>query len=156
MTYAALYLNNGEAHDVVQEVFMSLLDDNGEKLNDTTLNAYLYRAVHNKCVDSIRHKTVQRKYSAHVGERFTQMEAEYFYSSRNEIEEAMMSSELQERIDAAIDSLPRKGRLVCELYFRETKTAREISEMLGLSISTIENHIYTCTKALRQKLKDMA
>jgi RNA polymerase sigma-70 factor (ECF subfamily) len=152
IAYASLYLTGDEAHDVVQEVFLSLLEEKSRKLEESTLNAYLYRAVHHKCIDSIRHKTVKKKYQTQAGEKFLRLESDYFYSSRNEIEEGLLSQELQEQIDAAIESLPPKGKIVCKLYFQETKTAKEISSILGLSISTIENHIYTCTKVLRQKL----
>jgi RNA polymerase sigma-70 factor (ECF subfamily) len=152
IAYASFYLTKDEAHDVVQEVFLSLLEKKSSKLEESTLNAYLYRSVHYKCVDSIRYKMVEKKYQTSVGEKFLQLESEYFYSSRNEIEAGMLSQELQEQIDTAIESLPPKGKIVCKLYFLETKTAKEISYMLGLSISTIENHIYTCTKTLRQKL----
>lgn len=152
IAYASLYLSSDEAHDVVQEVFLNLLEDENKKIDEATLNAYLYRAVHYKCIDSIRHKEVEKKYQTQVGERFARQEAEYLYSSRNEIEKGLLSQELQEQIDAAIDSLPPKGKMVCQLYFLETKTAKEISLQLGLSTSTVENHIYTCTKALRQKL----
>jgi len=152
IAYASLYLTSDEAHDVVQEVFLSLLEEKNRKLEQSTLNAYLYRAVQNKCIDSIRHKMVKKQYQTQVGEKFLRLESEYFYSSRNEIEDGMLSQELQEQIDAAIESLPPKGKTVCKLYFQETKTAKEISSILGLSTSTIENHIYTCTKALRQKL----
>lgn len=152
MAYASLYLTSDEAHDVVQEVFLNLLEDKNKHIEASTLNAYLYRAVHYKCVDSIRHKEVEKKYQTRVGEKFLRMESEYLYSSRNEIEKGLLSKELQEQIDAAMDSLPPKGKTVCKLYFQEAKTAKEISAMLGLSTSTVENHIYTCTKALRQKL----
>jgi RNA polymerase sigma-70 factor (ECF subfamily) len=156
IAYASLHLESDEAHDVVQDVFLSLLEEKNKKLEESTLNAYLYRAVQNKCIDVIRHKTVKKQYQTRVGERFLQMESEYFYSSRNEIEERLLSQELQEQIDAAIEALPPKGKIVFKLFFLETKTAKEIGSILGLSVSTVENHIYTCTKALRQKLAKYA
>lgn len=152
IAYAALYLSSDEAHDVVQEVFLDLLENENKKVKEATLNAYLYQAVHNKCVDNIRHKEVEKKYQTQIGERFLRIESEYFYSSHNEIEKGMLSQELQELIEAAFDSLPPKGKVVCKLYFQESKTAKEISASLDLSTSTVENHIYTCTKVLRQKL----
>ena len=152
VAYASFFLKNDEAHDVVQEVFLDLLHKTGKKIDDSTLNAYLYRAVQNKCVDAIRHKTVINQYASAAGKKLLQMESEYFYSSRNEIEEGLLSQELQEQIDSAVETLPPKGKEVFKLYFEHEKTAKDIASILNISRSTVENHIYTCVKALRQKL----
>ena len=150
--YASLFLKNDEAHDVVQEVFLNLLERDNTKLDETTLNAYLYRAVQNKCVDAIRRKTVKNQYTSAAGKKLLQLESEYFYASRNEIEDGLLSKELQEQIDAAIETLPSKGKEVFKLYFEHQKKAKEIAFIMGISTSTVENHIYTSVKALRQKL----
>ena len=149
--FASLFLKNDEAHDVVQEVFLSLLEKK-EKETEASMNAYLYKAVKNKCVDAIRHQTVMNQYASAIGEKMLRMESEYFYLSRNEIEEALLSQELQEQIDTAIESLPPKGKEVIKLHFYHRKTAPEIASILGISRSTVENHIYTSIKTLRKKL----
>ncbi|MDR1171247.1 MAG: RNA polymerase sigma-70 factor [Bacteroidales bacterium] len=150
--YASLFLKNDEAHDVVQEVFLNLLERTGKKPDESTMNAYLYKAVQNKCVDAIRHKTVKDRYSSAAGEKMLQMESEYFYASHNEIEDGLLSQELKEQIDAAIETLPPKGKEIFKLYFEHRKTAGEIASIMDISRSTVENHIYTCIKRLRQKL----
>ena len=152
IVFASFFLKTDEAHDVVQEVFLDLLQKKSKKLDEKTLNAYLYKAVQNKCVDAIRHKTVKNQYASAVGKKLLQMESEYFYSSRNEIEEALFSQELQEQIDCAIETLPPKGKQIFKLHFEHRKTAAEIASIMEISRSTVENHIYTCVKALRQKL----
>ena len=150
--YASFFLKNDEAHDVVQEVFLNLLDRNDKELDESTINAYLYRAVQNKCVDAIRHKTMKNHYASEVGKKLLQMESEYFYTSRNEIEEALMSQEQQEQIDAAVETLPPRGKEIFKLYYEHQKTAKEIASILEISRSTVENHIHACIKALRKKL----
>ena len=150
--YASLFLKNDDAHDMVQEVFLDLLEKNDKKLDESTINAYLYKAVKNKCVDAIRHKTVADQYASDIGRKLSEWEAEYFYAVRNEIEDALLSQELQEQIDAAVETLPPKGKEIFKLYYEHQKTAKEIAAILEISRSTVENHIYTCIKALRQKL----
>jgi len=152
--FASLFLKNDEAHDVVQEVFLSLLEKKEKETGQKTLNAYLYKAVKNKCVDSIRHRTVMNQYASAIGEKMLRMESDYFYTSRNQIEEGLLSKELHEQIDAAVESLPPKGKEVVKLHFYHQKTAAEIASILGISRSTVENHIYTCIKSLRKKLSD--
>ena len=148
--FASLFLKNDEAHDVVQEVFLSLL----EKKEKESEASYLYKAVKNKCIDAIRHQTVVNQYASAIGEKMLRMESDYFFTSRNQIEENLLSKELQEQIDAAVESLPPKGKEVIKLHFYHRKTAAEIAPILGISRSTVENHIYTCIKTLRKKLSD--
>lgn len=150
--YASLFTESDEAHDVVQEVFLDLLERKNKKYEESTLNAYLYKAVQNKCIDFIRHKTIKDRYATAAGKKLLQMETDYFYISRNEIEESLLSQELQEQIDSAIETLPPKGKEVFKLYFKHRKTAKEIASIMNLSRSTIENHIYVCIKSLRKKL----
>jgi RNA polymerase sigma-70 factor (ECF subfamily) len=152
--YASFYLKNDEAHDVVQEVFLSLLEKKQKIEEGVSMNAYLYRAVQNKCVDVIRHRVIRDQYATALGKKLLRMETDYFYTSRNEIEEGLLSKELNEQIDAAIEALPPKGKEVFKLYFFHRKTAAEIASILGLSRSTVENHIYTCLKTVRKKLTD--
>ena len=150
--YASLFIPSDDVHDAVQEVFLNLLERIGNQLDKKTLNAYLYKAVHNKCLDIIRHKTVENQYASTVGKKLLQMESDYFYISRNEIEEALLSQELKEQIDSAFETLPPKGKEVCKLYFNHLKTAGEIASTMNISRSTVENHIYVCVKSLRKKL----
>ena len=145
-------MKNDEAHDIVQEVFLNLLEKDDKKLDESTLNAYLYKAVQNKCVDALRHRTVKDQYASSAGKKLLQTESEYFYTSRNEIEDGLLAKELQEQIDSAIETLPPKGKEVFKLYFDHQKTAAEIASILDISRSTVENHIYTSIKALRKKL----
>ena len=150
--YASFFLKSDEVHDMVQEVFLDFLEKTDQKLDKSTLNAYLYKAVQNKCVDAIRHKTVKDQYASAAGKKLLLMESEYFYASRNEIEEALLSQELQEQIESAVETLPPKGKEVFKLYFGHEKTAREIASIMNISRSTVENHIYSCIKMLRKRL----
>ena len=152
--YASFYLKNDEAHDVVQDVFLSLLEKSKSYTDNASMNAYLYKAVQNKCIDFIRRQAVKNQYASAIGKKLLQMESDYFYTSRNEIEEGLLSKELQEQINAAVETLPPKGKEVFKLYFFHRKTAGEIAAILEISRSTVENHIYTCLKTVRKKLAD--
>jgi len=56
------------------------------------------------------------------------------------------------QIDAAVESLSPKCREVFRMSHIEGLSNREISKRLGITISTVENHIYNALKQLRQKL----
>jgi RNA polymerase sigma-70 factor (ECF subfamily) len=149
--YASLYLSGDEAHDAVQEVFLHLLSEK-RTLKEDTLNAYLYKSIQNRCIDILRHHTIKNQYSAKTGKALLQQETEYYYATRNDIEDTIINRELHDQIRAAVNKLPAKGRNVFDLYFEEQKSASEISHILDISVSTVHNHIYTCLKNLREQL----
>jgi len=61
---------------------------------------------------------------------------------------------LQERISAIInEDLPAKCRNVFRLSRLEGKSNREIADLLGLSVKTVENQITRALKILRKRLK---
>jgi RNA polymerase sigma-70 factor (ECF subfamily) len=149
--YATLFLKNDDAHDIVQEVFLDLLE-NRRDIRSQTLNAYLYKAVHHKCVDYIRHQYVEEQYASETGQELLQKESDYFFTNLNEIESAFFSKELQRKVDEVIESLPPRKKEVFKLSFIHQKSAREIASILNLSVSTVENHIYNATKILREEV----
>ena len=70
---------------------------------------------------------------------------EYSYQSEKE---------LQEIIQRALDTLPERCREVFIKSRIEGLKYKEISEELGISVNTVENHIVTALKKLRVALKD--
>ena len=154
IAFASLFLKNDEVHDVVQDVFVNLLEKSSDHFNESVLNKYLYKVVKNKCIDVIRHQAVKNQYASAAREKLLKIEMSLFFTSQNETEEELLSQELHEQIESAIEALPPKGKEIVKYFFQQQKTAKEISVIMNLSQSTVENHIYTCIKLLRQKLKN--
>ena len=65
----------------------------------------------------------------------------------------LYSEDLGQLLNDAIDSLPRRCREVFILSHIEGISNKRIAEILGISLSTVENHIYNALKSLRNKLK---
>ena len=58
------------------------------------------------------------------------------------------------RLLAVIESLPEREREVVRLKFQEGLRYREISEVMGISVSNVGFLIHTATKTLRKRLAD--
>lgn len=69
-----------------------------------------------------------------------------------DILEDMMHAELISRIFAQVDTLPEQCRRVIRMTFQESKTPREISEELGVTVSTVNNHKMRGLTLLKGKL----
>jgi len=65
----------------------------------------------------------------------------------------LYSEDLSYLLNDAIDSLPKRCREVFILSHIEGIPNRRIADILGISLSTVENHIYNALKILRSKLK---
>ncbi|MBT4503360.1 MAG: sigma-70 family RNA polymerase sigma factor [Gemmatimonadetes bacterium] len=63
--------------------------------------------------------------------------------------------ELQRRIEEAIRRLPERERQVTALYYIAEYSQREISEFLGIPLTTIRSRLHTARGLLRDRMMDM-
>jgi len=134
------------AEEIVQEVFFQLLQKHEEITGIISYKSYVYRSVHNGCLNFLKHKKVEMKHSDHVLSEAGNNQ-EIFV---DDIE----TSELQNKIRQAIDKLPtERKRIFLMIRFDELKYS-EVAEKLNLSIKTIENQMNSALKFMRQELKD--
>ena len=64
-------------------------------------------------------------------------------------------SELQEKINKALNELPEKCRLVFEMSRFKNMKYKDIAEELEVSVKTVEAHMSKALKSLKAHLKDI-
>jgi len=64
------------------------------------------------------------------------------------------SADLNQIIEKAISSMPEKRQEVFRMCFIQEFTYKETSQVLDVSIKTIENHMGLALKDMRESLKD--
>ena len=139
-----------DAENIVQDVFLVLWEKKDELEITYTLTTYLFTLVKNKCLSFLRHKLIEEEYNLQMKEElsfklYALESLDYSYQSE---------TELQEVIKRALDALPERCREVFIKSRIEGLKYKEISEELGISVNTVENHIVTALKKLRIELKD--
>ena len=135
-----------DAEDVVQKTFCKLWDQR-EVLNiQSSINSYLYRIVHNDCLNNIHQQTSHQEHNLNY---LTSINAEV-----NSTIEHIESTDLQKAIEVALAGLPPQCRRVFELSRTEQLSYAEIAIKLNISTNTVENHISKALKFLRVELKD--
>jgi len=143
-----------EAEDIVQNVFLKLLEKRESLPPDTNLNAYLLAMVKNQCMDFLKHQQViHRYYINRKAELQQEMEFNY-YAVRKFDPDQMDIETLEQLVEKAIGELPEQCRKVFELSRYDGLKYREIAERLGISVKTVEAHISNALKILRITLKD--
>jgi RNA polymerase sigma-70 factor (family 1) len=135
-----------EAEEMVQNTFLTLWENRLEINIHTSVKSYLYQAVHNNCLNRLKHEKVRQAYG-----KYKQQTADDLYDS---VSQQLISKELQLQIKDAIEALPDQCRRVFELSRFEYLTYAEIAEQLGISIKTVEKHMIKALKHMREHLKD--
>lgn len=141
---------NEDAENVVQDVFVVLWEKKDELELSCTLTTYLFTLVKNRCLNYLRHKLIEEEFNTQMKEElgfklYALESLEYSYPSEKE---------LQAVIQRALDALPERCREVFIKSRIEGLKYKEISEELGISVNTVENHIVIALKKLRVALKD--
>lgn len=150
--WANLYLHafkmtheESEAEDIVQEVFIGLWS-NVEQLDlKMTLVGYLFSAVRNKVINSIRNKKTRAGY--------IDLFSLYVEHQSHDALDYIQEKELLLAINKIIAELPEKMREVFELSRKGNKSHKEIALELGISEKTVKRQVSNALKILRDELK---
>ena len=145
--YACTILKDeADAEEAVQQVFFKLWERAEHLSFSGSVAAYLYRAVHNQCLNQLKHQQVKANHQLHVA-----------YRMKNESVNGpvkMISKELEQKIREALNELPEQCRTIFQLSRFEEMKYREIADQLDISIKTVENQMGKALKQLRLKLVD--
>jgi len=131
--------------DLAQEVFYEVWKKRERLKITTSLKAYLKRAALNKALNYIRDQKIDFRNAP---------AKEELVSKADNVIQELAADNLQQEIDAAIDSLPERCRLVFVLSRFEEMSYKQIAEQLDISIKTVENQISKALKSLRVALAD--
>lgn len=134
-------------NDILQDVFVKLWM-NREKINRVdTFNSYLFTIAKNAIVSYFRDKTRDLQFEA----RIKAVLAENHLDFHDELE----YKELKSNIDAIIDQLPEKRKQIFMLSREDGMSNNEISEKLGISVKTVEDHMTHALKFIRKNMETM-
>ncbi len=142
----SLLKDEEEAEEVVQTVFVNIWEKREDLEITLSLKSYLYRAVHNHCLNRFKHASVREVHREHTL---------YFSSESYEsVTEVIHANELEERIEKAVSNLPEQCQKAFRMSRFEELKYQEIADQLGISIKTVENQIGKALKILRLELAD--
>ncbi|GMG86763.1 RNA polymerase sigma factor [Biformimicrobium ophioploci] len=123
-----------EAEEVVQEAYLRLFMAL-QKSPEIEIRPYIFRVARNLAISRLRHQRVVHEHASAV-----EMAAENLQQRPN-TEHEVCSEQDKQSLLAAINSLPPACRQVFVFRKIEGMSHREISERMGISVKTVENHI---------------
>lgn len=145
--YANRFLNDIDISKEIASDSLTFLWEKRESLSFTTsVTAYLYKMVQNKCMNHIKHKRIENEYVNYmIRNKLIDEIPEHDTNPYHE-------KELAEQIRQAIDTLPEKCKLVFEMSRFEYLKNKEIAERLNISQNTVERHVTIALEKLRKSL----
>ncbi|WP_028663731.1 RNA polymerase sigma-70 factor [Runella zeae] len=146
-TYGRSILHDAEeAEEIVQTVFVNIWEKREELEITQSLKSYLFRAVHNHCLNRIKHQKVRNEHQEY---------ATYYQETTYEsVSDTVYKNELETQLSLAIEKLPEQCRIIFKLSRFNELRYQEIADQLGLSVKTVENQIGKALKILRTELAD--
>ena len=131
-----------EAEDIVQEVFITLLDTDFSQIRQK--ENYLYRCVRNAALDHLHTRMKNRFYDINSNEMVRLAAEEGSHIDEQALIEQVAS--LYRRIEA----LPEQGRRIFRMICIEHKSYVETARLLSLSLHTVKTHMSRSFGALRK------
>jgi len=139
-----LLQDEGEAEDLVQDVFVKFWQERKFEVIQQSLGAYLTTMVKHAALNLLKYKSRINK-------------KERSYQERIEIIESTNVMEIQEMaamVQSVIAQLPEQCKRIFELVCVEGKKYQEAAVIAGVSVNTVKTQLRRAFAKLRESLKD--
>lgn len=133
------------AEDIVSDIFYEFHSRQLYRTVTTSYRAYLFASVRNRAFDYVR-REVRRNGSLEQAARIS-------IPTAQEPDSIIQYEDLYRDVEAAIDAMPVKRRQIYLMHRFEGKKALDISGELGVSIRTVEAHLYQGLRHMREQLR---
>ncbi len=135
----ARQFDSASANDVVQDAFVSLLQQPREPAN---VKAWLYRAVRNAAISGKRSE--RRREDRHL--KLARPEQSWFDARAEDLIDARIAQ-------MGLEALPAQRREIIVLRIWAEMNFRDIGELVGLPVSTVFDEYHAGLKTIREKME---
>lgn len=152
-TCFGLVHNTEDAEDIAQDVFIEVFRSIHKFRADSKISTWLYRIAVNRSLNFIRDNK-RRKWIRSVDETngSDNKDAYKISGEADSPDTDMENSQRTALLHEAIDSLPKTQRVAFTLNKYEDLSYKEISEIMQVSLSSVESLIHRAKKNLQKKL----
>ncbi len=153
--FAMLYIHNAHlVQDIVSESYAYIWEHRDSIDLDGNVEAYMFNVVKHRCLDHLSHELVRRNAEERMLDD-ARWQLEMDIATLKAFDPLWLyDSDVRACIKMALDRLPSKTRRIFLLSRIEHKTYREIAEIEGLSVKSVEFHVSKALKTLRSDLGD--
>jgi RNA polymerase sigma-70 factor (ECF subfamily) len=144
--FATSFLKESQlAEEVVMDVFLKLWEKRNKLDDIDNLTTYLFVAVRNTCHNFLR------KEKQHNIDSLDSVEVE-LASYDTTPEDDLISEEMLDKLNAAVNELPPKCKMVFKLLREEGLSRKETAKVLGISVNTVDTQIAIAVRKIGEAL----
>jgi RNA polymerase sigma-70 factor (family 1) len=132
-----------QAEDIVQDVFLKIWIAREKLTGVEYFSAYLFRVARNHAIDQLRKLERESTFLSALAR---------IESPEDSPEDSLALKEIKAAFQKALDKLPPQQRRIYQMHKEEGLKHNEIAEALGLSVSTVQNHLYRAIENIRSHL----
>jgi len=144
VSMSRLIKSREDIEELLQELFLRVWRNRGN-LDTERYRGYLYKIAENLVYDRLRKAAREKRLSV---DYFTHIIEAYSH-----IEEGIFGKEMLEVLQRGIQQLPEQRRKVFELCKIEGKSYEEVSQLLSISVSTVNSHITNANASIKAYFK---
>lgn len=151
--YAAdLVKLNHQAEEIVQEVLIRLWEIRDQLEITTSLKSYLFRSVHNQCLNFIRHSKVIKSLSEKFAEDIIRSFELTLYAEPEFPLDYYFYDGLEQDIRETIHNLPEQCRRIFQMSRFDRLPHEQIASTLNISVNTVKTQISRALEKLRTEI----
>jgi RNA polymerase sigma-70 factor (ECF subfamily) len=156
--YALLYnmtSNKEDAEDLIQEVFVKAYSALARFKGDSSFYTWVYRIAVNRAINYVKRRNKRAGPSLDNVDSGIERDKSYVELSAKEspFRDATLS-ELQEKLNSALQKLSDKHRVVVVMHDIEGVPHDEIAQVLGVSSGTVRSRLFYARQILQSELAD--
>jgi RNA polymerase sigma-70 factor (ECF subfamily) len=148
--------NKEDAEDIAQDVFVEVFNSINNFKGDSKLSTWIYRITTNKCLEFIRKRNTKKRFAflqSITGNEMPLDKSSYF-TEINHPGIILENKEKSEVLFKAINKLPESQRVMFTLSKVDGLSYKEIAEITGNSLSSVESVLFRSKKNLQGILKN--
>ncbi|GAA3655719.1 RNA polymerase sigma factor [Flavivirga jejuensis] len=130
------------AEDIIQESFLTLWK-NCKNVPLKNVRAYLYTISKNKIIDAFRSNKHALNYKKNTTKIVDKQTPEYIFEEK----------EFHQKLNRVLDKMPENYRIPFLLNRVDKKKYREISEIMDVSVKSVEKRIFNALEFLQKELQ---
>lgn len=144
--------NQHDAEDIAQDVFIKAYHSIGDFRGDSDISTWLYRIAVNLSLSHLRRRKRQRLLFLEFDNAKEESFRMLSLTNEDRPDQQYDRTELMKFLDQAINSLPQNQKTAFVLHKMEGLSNKEITDILGCSLSSVESRIHRAKKNIQKYL----
>ena len=153
--YSYTFLKDYDAsEEIVQDFFAELWENRTLRKVNISLKLYLYRTIHNKCINHLKSLSVSQGRMA-LYAKYMQEEIELIdMDTESDMYERFFTETFEKDVYEAIEALAPQQKKIFELSRFRQKSYADIADELGISINSVKTQMSRALQKLRSALSE--